>query len=216
MTDLTGSAVEADRFTAYKEIDTGYRAVRWHEKTLYEQSRPGTVNDILPAVEPAVAAETAAVVEGLPVEARRAVPPALPELTEPEILRHYIRCSQMTFGYDSGSNVGVGTCTMKYSPRLERAAGRPAQGHRSAPATAGGVAPGRARDHVLHAQLALRAGWHGRGHLPAPRRGPWRVHQRLCDARVSPLAARTSVTRSSPVRCRTRATPRPRPRRGTR
>jgi glycine dehydrogenase subunit 2 len=118
MTDLTDSAVEADRFTAYKEIDTGYRAVRWHEKTLYEQSRPGTVNAILPAVEPALAAETAAVLDGLPVEARRAVPPAMPELTEPEILRHYIRCSQMTFGYDSGSNVGVGTCTMKYSPRL--------------------------------------------------------------------------------------------------
>src|ERR1039457_6185671 len=94
MTDLTDSAVEADRFTAYKEIDTGYRAVRWHEKTLYEQSRPGTVNDILPAVvrwhektlyeqsrpgtvndilpavEPALAAETEAVLDGLPVEAR--------------------------------------------------------------------------------------------------------------------------------------------------
>ena len=56
MKDLTDSAVEADRFTAYKEIDTGYRAVRWHEKTLYEQSRPGTVNDILPSVEPALAA----------------------------------------------------------------------------------------------------------------------------------------------------------------
>src|ERR1017187_7550052 len=121
MTDLTDSTVEADRFTAYKEIDTGYRAVRWHEKTLYEQSRPGTVNAILPAVEPALAAETAAVLDDLPVEARRAVPPAMPELTEPEILRHYIRCSQMTFGYDSGSHVGGGTRPMKYSPQIGRA-----------------------------------------------------------------------------------------------
>ena len=107
-----------DRYTPFKELDTGYRAVRWHEKTLYEQSRPGTVNQILPAVEPAIYAETAALLDRLPVEATRSVPPAMPELTEPEILRHYIRCSQMTFGYDSGSNVGVGTCTMKYSPRL--------------------------------------------------------------------------------------------------
>jgi len=118
MTKVTDFASDADRFMHYKEIDTGYRAVRWHEKTLYDQSRAGTVNDILPPVEAALADETAAVLDELPEEARRAVPPAMPELTEPEILRHYIRCSQMTFGYDSGSNVGVGTCTMKYSPRL--------------------------------------------------------------------------------------------------
>ena len=117
MTEPMKTAVE-DRFTSYKEIDTGYRAIRWHEKTLYEQSRPGTVNEILPALEPALAAETQTVLETLPVKARRAVAPAMPEVTEPEILRHYIRCSQMTYGYDSGCNVGVGTCTMKYSPRV--------------------------------------------------------------------------------------------------
>ncbi|HXZ99525.1 MAG TPA: aminomethyl-transferring glycine dehydrogenase subunit GcvPB [Candidatus Binatia bacterium] len=110
--------VEAERMTRYGEIDTGYRAPRWHETTLYEQSRPGTVNQILPSIEPELAAETTGIVDTLPAAARRAVPPALPEVSEPEILRHYIRCSQMTFGYDSGSNVGVGTCTMKYSPRL--------------------------------------------------------------------------------------------------
>ena len=118
MTELTDLGAEAERYMRFKEIDTGYRAVRWHEKTLYEQSRPGTVNDILPVIEAALAAETGPVLDKLPSEARRTVPPAMPELTEPEILRHYIRCSQMTFGYDSGSNVGVGTCSMKYSPRL--------------------------------------------------------------------------------------------------
>jgi glycine dehydrogenase subunit 2 len=96
MTKVTDFASDADRFMHYKEIDTGYRAVRWHEKTLYDQSRAGTVNDILPPVEAALADETAAVLDELPEEARRAVPPAMPELTEPEILRHYIRCSQMT------------------------------------------------------------------------------------------------------------------------
>ena len=117
MTIMNEPAVEADRYARYKEIDTGYRAPRWHEKTLYEQSRVGTVNEILPAVDPEVAAETGAM-DALPAEARRAVPPAMPEVTEPEILRHYVRCSQMTYGYDSGSNVGVGTCSMKYSPRV--------------------------------------------------------------------------------------------------
>lgn len=118
MTEVINPALQADRYMRYQEIDTGYRSVRWHEKTLYEHSRPGTVNAILPAVEPALAAETAEVLDDLPADARRAFPPAMPEVTEPEILRHYVRCSQMTFGYDSGSNVGVGTCSMKYSPRL--------------------------------------------------------------------------------------------------
>jgi glycine dehydrogenase subunit 2 len=118
MTELRDLGAEAERYMRFKEIDTGYRAVRWHEKTLYEQSRPGTVNEILPATEAAIAAEMGSVLDDLPAEARRTVAPAMPELTEPEILRHYIRCSQMTFGYDSGSNVGVGTCSMKYSPRL--------------------------------------------------------------------------------------------------
>jgi glycine dehydrogenase subunit 2 len=119
MTTDMASAVEADRYMRYKEIDTGYRAVRWHEKTLYEQSRPGTANEILPSVESEVAAEAAGVLDALPAEARRTVAAALPEVTEPEILRHFIRCSQMTYGYDSGSNVGVGTCSMKYSPRVD-------------------------------------------------------------------------------------------------
>ena len=70
-------------------------------------------------MEAAIAAVVGDVVAALPAGARRAVAPALPELSEPEILRHYIRCSQMTYGYDSGNSMGLGTCTMKYSPRVD-------------------------------------------------------------------------------------------------
>jgi glycine dehydrogenase subunit 2 len=42
----------------------------------------------------------------------------LPELSEPEVIRHYIRLSQETYGVDSGISLGVGTCTMKYSPKV--------------------------------------------------------------------------------------------------
>jgi len=99
-------------------IDTGYRSVQWNEPNLYEQSRPGIVNDLLPSVEPEIVAAVGDVVAELPAVARRSTPPPLPEVSEPEILRHFIRCSQMTYGYESGSNVGVGTCSMKYSPRV--------------------------------------------------------------------------------------------------
>jgi glycine dehydrogenase subunit 2 len=114
-----GKAEEAVPYGRYQQIDTGYRTVKWHEKTLYEQSQPGLVNDILPKVEPDIAAEVGDVVAELPASARRASAPAMPEVSEPEILRHFIRLSQMTYGYDSGANVGVGTCTMKYSPRID-------------------------------------------------------------------------------------------------
>ena len=120
MTLLEAPAREPEsRLAGYEQIETGYRSVRWNEKTLYEHSQAGMSNDILPHVEPAIAAAVGDVVAALPHGVRRAVPPALPEVSEPEILRHFIRCSQMTYGYDSGPNVGVGTCTMKYSPRID-------------------------------------------------------------------------------------------------
>ncbi len=57
----------------------------------------------------------------IPPKIRRETPLPLPELSEPEVVRHFIRLSQETFGVDSGINVGVGTCTMKYSPRINEA-----------------------------------------------------------------------------------------------
>ena len=55
---------------------------------------------------------------------RRATPPALPELSEPEVLRHYLHLSQETLGMMGVSLFG--TCTMKYNPRLgEELAARP-------------------------------------------------------------------------------------------
>lgn len=41
----------------------------------------------------------------------------LPELSEPEIARHYTRLSQMNYGIDSGV-YPLGSCTMKYNPKF--------------------------------------------------------------------------------------------------
>lgn len=41
----------------------------------------------------------------------------LPELSEPEIARHYTRLSQMNYGIDSGI-YPLGSCTMKYNPKF--------------------------------------------------------------------------------------------------
>ena len=77
MTHIDEQAAEADRYLEYQAIDTGYRAVRWHEKTLYEQSRPGSTNAILPPVEPGIVALVGDVAAALPAAACSSSGPAI-------------------------------------------------------------------------------------------------------------------------------------------
>jgi glycine dehydrogenase subunit 2 len=53
----------------------------------------------------------------VPDELRRREPPRLPELAEPEILRHFTELSTRNFGIDTGF-YPLGSCTMKYNPRV--------------------------------------------------------------------------------------------------
>ncbi len=53
----------------------------------------------------------------LPHRLRRAQGPDLPEVSEPEIVRHYVRLSKRNFDLDSGF-YPLGSCTMKHNPRL--------------------------------------------------------------------------------------------------
>ncbi|HEY3970458.1 MAG TPA: aminomethyl-transferring glycine dehydrogenase subunit GcvPB [Solirubrobacteraceae bacterium] len=55
--------------------------------------------------------------ELLPAHMRRTEPPRLPEVSEPEIVRHYVRLSKRNFDLDSGF-YPLGSCTMKHNPRL--------------------------------------------------------------------------------------------------
>jgi glycine dehydrogenase subunit 2 len=47
----------------------------------------------------------------------RREPLALPGLSEPEAMRHYVRLSQRNYGIDTGI-FPLGSCTMKHNPRL--------------------------------------------------------------------------------------------------
>src|SRR5712692_3044495 len=53
----------------------------------------------------------------LPDELARKEPPRLPELSEPEVLRHFTELSTRNFGIDTGF-YPLGSCTMKYNPRV--------------------------------------------------------------------------------------------------
>jgi glycine dehydrogenase subunit 2 len=85
--------------------------------------------------------------ELLPARLRREEPPRLPEIAEPEIVRHYNSLSKRNFDVDAGF-YPLGSCTMKYNPKLhERIA----------------ALPGNARLHPLQhprrAQGALELMW---------------------------------------------------------
>jgi glycine dehydrogenase subunit 2 len=81
--------------------------------TVFEKGAPGRRAFQCPALDvPAADPE-----ELLPRELRRAEAPRLPELSEPEIVRHYVRLSKRNFDLDSGF-YPLGSCTMKHNPRL--------------------------------------------------------------------------------------------------
>src|SRR4029078_10286095 len=48
---------------------------------------------------------------------RRHAPIGLPGLSEPEVVRHYVRLSRMNYAIDAGL-YPLGSCTMKHNPRL--------------------------------------------------------------------------------------------------
>ncbi len=53
----------------------------------------------------------------LPKSLQRDKPLALPNIEEPQVMRHFLRLSQMNYGVDTGM-YPLGSCTMKYNPKL--------------------------------------------------------------------------------------------------
>jgi glycine dehydrogenase subunit 2 len=78
-------------------------------KLIYEKSQLGRRGGELPRYDLPAAA--------VPAELRRRMPPRLPELAEPEIIRHFTELSTRNFGIDTGF-YPLGSCTMKYNPRV--------------------------------------------------------------------------------------------------
>jgi glycine dehydrogenase subunit 2 len=101
-----------------KKEDTGYQAVIWNESLLMKLGFSGRRGTLVPRASETVRNIVGDVIASIPSNMVRNTPPQIPELTEPEVARHFVRLSQQTFGTDSGINVGVGTCTMKYNPKI--------------------------------------------------------------------------------------------------
>jgi glycine dehydrogenase subunit 2 len=96
-----------------------YHAAVWDEPLVMELGRPGARGVEIPQVEAEVETVVADPDDLVPAAMRRREPPVLPELSEPEVLRHYLHLSQETLGMMGISLFG--TCTMKYNPRVNEA-----------------------------------------------------------------------------------------------
>ena len=79
-------------------------------KLIFEKSVPGRRCAILPACD----VESVS----LPVSLRRETKPALPEMSETDISRHYTELCKQVHGVNCGF-YPLGSCTMKYNPRID-------------------------------------------------------------------------------------------------
>ncbi len=90
-------------------------------RLLFEKSRPGLVNSILPTSD----VPERDLCDLLPADQLADTLPALPELGESDVVRHYLELSSRNMAIDRNF-YPLGSCTMKYNPkRNERLANLP-------------------------------------------------------------------------------------------
>lgn len=86
-------------------------------KLIYEKSRPGRSGVTLPAL----AQSEHDLLSAIPAAFRRSGEAALPEVSEPEVMRHYVNLSTKNFHIEKGF-YPLGSCTMKYNPKVNNVA----------------------------------------------------------------------------------------------
>ena len=85
--------------------------MKYYDKLVFELSKEGRRGFTLPENP------YGRCVKELPEDLRRASAPALPQVSEIDVVRHYTNLSQMNFGVDTGF-YPLGSCTMKYNPKI--------------------------------------------------------------------------------------------------
>ncbi|CAN2039455.1 putative glycine dehydrogenase (decarboxylating) subunit 2 [Candidatus Magnetomoraceae bacterium gMMP-15] len=87
---------------------TGNKGLIMNEPLLWEKGKKGRTGFSLPKQD---------VKHTQLDEALKGEGPDFPDLSEPDVIRHYTRLSQWNFGVDTGM-YPLGSCTMKYNPKI--------------------------------------------------------------------------------------------------
>jgi glycine dehydrogenase subunit 2 len=98
-----------------------FHQAKWDEPLIIERSMSGKIG-ARPAGNSDIERKTVGenVWSTIPQALLRNGLPPLPEVSEPEVVRHYTRLSQENFSVDLGI-YPLGSCTMKYNPKLAEA-----------------------------------------------------------------------------------------------
>jgi len=94
-----------------------FKQASWEEPAIFKLGLKGQRGYSVPTVEEDMLASVGDMINTLPKNLRRTIPPNLPELSEAEVVRHFVRLSQMNYGVDLGF-YPLGSCTMKYNPKI--------------------------------------------------------------------------------------------------
>jgi glycine dehydrogenase subunit 2 len=100
-----------------------YHSPVWSEPIIMQMGRKGERGIQVPEAEEEIRASVGKGKSYVSENMRRKQGPGLPEISQPQILRHYLHLSQMCLGMETNIDA-EGTATMKYSPKINEALAR--------------------------------------------------------------------------------------------
>lgn len=95
-----------------------FHQAKWDEEIIFELSNEGERGILVPDVEEEIEKAVGDGISALPEHMIRKKPPALPEVGQMRVLKHFLRLSQQNLGADLNVDIGQGTCTIKYNPKI--------------------------------------------------------------------------------------------------
>ena len=96
-----------------------FHEAKWDEEIIFDLSVSGQRGIAVTPPAEGVVAEVGNGVDDIPASMRRKKAPSLPEVSQPRVNRHYMRLTQEILGMDVTPDISQGTCTMKYSPKVQ-------------------------------------------------------------------------------------------------
>ncbi len=95
-----------------------FHQAKWDEEVIFQLHSPGERGILVPEADPEIQREIGDGISSLPANLIREKAPDLPEVGQMRVLKHYLRLSQHTLGADLNIDIGQGTCTVKYNPKI--------------------------------------------------------------------------------------------------
>ncbi|MFA8341588.1 MAG: aminomethyl-transferring glycine dehydrogenase subunit GcvPB [Rhodothermaceae bacterium] len=95
-----------------------FHQAKWDEEIIFQLGRKGERGVLLPKIENEIKDTVGDALSELPQNMVRKEAPALPEISQMRVLKHFLRLSQQNLGADLNVDIGQGTCTIKYNPKI--------------------------------------------------------------------------------------------------